>query len=107
MHNILSKSEKTRRQCCLSRPNLRWLGFPPEVAASDLIKILRSDTKWGVDDEVTVTLELKSHTHSLRVCTTVTRFVYVHRDWQNVGLYQKTAKRLKTRQVLSVIPQGP
>ena len=68
-------------------------GSPPEVAASDLIKISRSDTKWGVDDEVTVTLELKSHTHSLRVCTTVIQFVYVHRDWQNVGLYQKTAKR--------------
>ena len=32
-------------------------GSPPEVAASDLIKIPRSDTKWGVDDEVTVTLE--------------------------------------------------
>ena len=38
MHDILSKSEKTFRHCCLSRLNLRWLSrIPPEVAASDLI----------------------------------------------------------------------
>ena len=38
MQNILSKSEKTFRHCCLSRLNLRWLSrIPPEVAASDLI----------------------------------------------------------------------
>ena len=38
MHDILSKSEKPFRHCCLSRLNLRWLSrIPPEVAASDLI----------------------------------------------------------------------
>ena len=104
VHNILSKSEKTRRQCCLSRPNLRWLGFPPEVAASDLIKILRSDTKWGVDDEVTVTLEPHAQSacvyHSDSVCVRAQRLA---ERW----FVSKDSEAKRTREVISVIPQGP
>ena len=82
MHDILSKSEKPFRHCCLSRLITAFTcvgspGSPPEVAASDLIKIPRSDTKWGVDDEVTVTLEPHAQSacvfHSDSVCVRAQR----------------------------------